>query len=104
MEKTGCKIICVAPTTLAVKGLMMMSFIGTAWTHSLPSSDEPHLPQRRNCVVCMCVCRGGGEGGRILEGNLGVTIFTDWKADSFHGGKGNAARLLGSMQPTKSTS
>ena len=25
MEKTGCKIICGAPTTLAVKGLMMMS-------------------------------------------------------------------------------
>ena len=24
MEKTGCKINCVAPTTLAVKGLMMM--------------------------------------------------------------------------------
>ena len=24
MEKTGCKIICVAPTTLAVKGLMMV--------------------------------------------------------------------------------
>ena len=24
MEKTGCKIICVAPATLAVKGLMMM--------------------------------------------------------------------------------
>ena len=24
MEKTGCKIICDAPTTLAVKGLMMM--------------------------------------------------------------------------------
>ena len=24
MEKTGCKIICNAPTTLAVKGLMMM--------------------------------------------------------------------------------
>ena len=24
MEKTGCKIICVAPRTLAVKGLMMM--------------------------------------------------------------------------------
>ena len=24
MEKTGCKIICVAPTTLAVKGLVMM--------------------------------------------------------------------------------
>ncbi|WP_419623788.1 hypothetical protein, partial [Thiolapillus sp.] len=24
MEKTGCKIICGAPTTLAVEGLMMM--------------------------------------------------------------------------------
>ena len=24
MEKSGCKIICGAPTTLAVKGLMMM--------------------------------------------------------------------------------
>ena len=25
MEKTGCEIICGAPTTLAVKGLMMIS-------------------------------------------------------------------------------
>ena len=24
MEKTGCKVICGAPTTLAVKGLMMI--------------------------------------------------------------------------------
>ena len=30
MEKTGCKIICGAPTTLAVKGLMMMMMsVGT---------------------------------------------------------------------------
>ena len=27
MEKTGCKIICGAPTTLAVKELMMMMMI-----------------------------------------------------------------------------
>ena len=27
MEKTGCKIICGTPTTLAVKGLMMMMMI-----------------------------------------------------------------------------
>ena len=27
MEKTGCKIICGAPTTLAVKGLMMMMMV-----------------------------------------------------------------------------
>ena len=29
MEKTGCKIICGAPTTLAVKGLMMMMMMMT---------------------------------------------------------------------------
>ena len=29
MEKTGCKIICGAPTTLAVKGLMMMMMMFT---------------------------------------------------------------------------
>ena len=31
MEKTGCKIICGAPTTLAVKGLMVMMIDGR-WT------------------------------------------------------------------------
>ena len=30
-EKTGCKIICGAPTTLAVKGLMMMMMINLVW-------------------------------------------------------------------------
>ena len=30
MEKTGCKFICGVPTTLAVKGLMMMSCSVTA--------------------------------------------------------------------------
>ena len=29
IEKTGCKIICGAPTTLAVKGLMMMMMHST---------------------------------------------------------------------------
>ena len=29
MEKTGCKIICGAPTTIAVKGLMMMMMVLT---------------------------------------------------------------------------
>ena len=32
MEKTGCKIICGAPTTLAVKGLMMMMMSFTTKT------------------------------------------------------------------------
>ena len=31
MEKTGCKIICAAPTTLAVKGLVMMMMSTMIW-------------------------------------------------------------------------
>ena len=31
MEKTGCKIICGAPTTLAVKGLMIMMMNKPYW-------------------------------------------------------------------------
>ena len=46
MEKTGCKIICGAPTTLAVKGLMMIMMINsyTACTPVIP------LP----CVFMTC--------------------------------------------------
>ena len=32
MEKTGCKIICGAPTTLVIKGLMMMMINIAAFT------------------------------------------------------------------------
>ena len=32
MEKTGCKIICGAPTTLAVKGLMMVMMMKDVFT------------------------------------------------------------------------
>ena len=35
MEKTGCKIICGAPTTLAVKGLMMMKMMNMYRNSSL---------------------------------------------------------------------
>ena len=35
METTGCKIICGAPTTLAVKGLMMMMMKKTCGIVSL---------------------------------------------------------------------
>ena len=34
MKKTGCKIICGAPTTLAVKGLMMMMMMSYQTYHS----------------------------------------------------------------------
>ena len=40
MEKTGCKIICGAPTTLAVKGLMMMMMFSQTESHD--DSVTPH--------------------------------------------------------------
>ena len=40
MEKTGCKIICGAPSTLAVKGLMMMMITSKVLkTQVLPHTD-----------------------------------------------------------------
>ena len=44
MEKTGCKIICGAPTTLAVKGLMMMMMMtsGLEKTFKLSPSYSFH--------------------------------------------------------------
>ena len=36
MEKTGCKIICGAPATLAVKGLMMMMMSSRILTSCQP--------------------------------------------------------------------
>ena len=46
MEKTGCKIICGAPTTLAVKGLMMMMMMmmmshWTFWDRTLYGDGSP---------------------------------------------------------------
>ena len=42
MEKTGCKIICGAPTTLAVKKLMMMMILGYGCTELLCTQNR-HL-------------------------------------------------------------
>ena len=38
MKKTGCKIICGAPTTLSVKGLMMMMMM--CWRASLSKASD----------------------------------------------------------------
>ena len=43
MEKTGCKTICGAPTTIAVKGLMMMM---TSHGNEVLQQDTTHLIQR----------------------------------------------------------
>ena len=46
IEKTGCKIICGAPTTLAVKGLimMMMMMYGTGELPWLSVSNKGYSP------------------------------------------------------------
>ena len=50
MEKTGCKIICGAPTTLAVKGLMMMMTRSHPVTNSLSPHSAPVccIPQTKS--------------------------------------------------------
>ena len=40
MEKTGCKIICGAPTTLAVKGLMVMMMMSSVSPFILPTPSR----------------------------------------------------------------
>ena len=40
MEKTGCKVICGAPTILAVKGLMMMMMMNTLCPSRLWSKNQ----------------------------------------------------------------
>ena len=42
MERTGCEIICGAPTTLAVKGLMMMMMTPMHPPTHLPLPHYPH--------------------------------------------------------------
>ena len=74
MEKTGCKIICGAPTTLVIKGLMMMMMmmIGITFTDAeflLSPQQSPvffplgHVPLwvyvcLSVCVWCVCMCVG----------------------------------------------
>ena len=53
MEKTGCKIICGVPTTLAIKGLMMMMMMMMMIMMCVYVSVYV-------CVyVCVSVCVGG---------------------------------------------
>ena len=52
MEKTGCEIICGAPTTLTVKGWMMMIIMHKHLILKMQLSCYLSL-----CVcVCVCVC------------------------------------------------
>ena len=47
MEKTGCKIICGAPATLAVKGLMMMMMM---------IFEQVSFQQNHHYLCCNLIC------------------------------------------------
>ena len=53
MEKTGCKIICGAPTTLAVKGLMMMMMMMMMMMWWLGGTT---VYGGLCCCFCCCCC------------------------------------------------
>ena len=55
MEKTGCKIICGAPTTLAVKGLMMMMMTTTATTTVLTTTTVAAVANTTPTTACTTV-------------------------------------------------
>ena len=47
MEKTGCKILCGAPTTLAVKGLMMMMMTQVASADQIQTRPGPSKSKQK---------------------------------------------------------
>ena len=51
MEKTGCKIICGAPTTLVVKGLMMMIMMKTFNLSPGEGRLLPSAPWSDKCII-----------------------------------------------------
>ena len=67
VEKTGRKIICGAPTTLAVKGLMMMMMI--------PSSDD------RCAKTCDC-CQTGRLSSQERRDRIVTNTRLDWAFSS----------------------
>ena len=70
MEKTGCKIICGAPTTLAVKGLMMVMMICEGGklahththTHTHTHSKKKRKKKEERDRDGKSVCRGPFTG------------------------------------------
>ena len=60
MEKTGCKIICGAPTTLAVKRLMMMMMT------TMMMKGHTNRPQNIN-MITLEYCVAGEEKGLNLS-------------------------------------
>ena len=65
METTGCKIICGAPTTLAVKGLMMMIImmhpLHQPYVHCVHPYYTGYIPSKKwhlQCTVLIIITSG----------------------------------------------
>ena len=58
MEKTGCKIICGAPTTLAVRGLMMMmkGFFSQSQLSVQTLLECPYTSMHNRMHLHLCAC------------------------------------------------
>ena len=69
MEETGCEIICGAPQTLAVKGLMIMMMMMTAPPTLL------HSPPHKTCIMSyvttvIVLTAAGLLSPAVMEGTL----------------------------------
>ena len=72
MKKTGCKIICGAPTTLAVKGLMMMMMM----------KDSNHSIGLQSLQMNI----SNNENNQTNHGQINTTITTDLDTGNESGG------------------
>ena len=67
MEKTGCKIICGAPTTLTVKGLMMMIVNSVAQSRVVLVLNQPELYNNRSMIHAMIECNISQIGRELIR-------------------------------------
>ena len=67
LEKTGCKIICGAPTTLAVKGLMMMMMNPTRVKTTVSRSVSKSVNQSVSQSVSQLVSQSVSQSLRPLH-------------------------------------
>ena len=84
MEKTGCKIICGAPTTLAVKGLMMIMMMVHLITDNIAlMTVQLGFAQTqivRECsLVILKLCTNRELHVPERKTNLAATEFTFWE-------------------------